>query len=123
MRLFVSFILVFIVSCSGNDSEINNADKIEIFIPYKGRVLHYIDTSERAISFFKKVLDGKSEKRKCAASGEIRFLSKGSIVLEAGFSISEANCQYLMKGEKAWKLTYHAGMYLSETFSELTKDK
>jgi hypothetical protein len=121
--LFWFFICLCIASCSGNGYKIKDAEKVEIFFKTEDSVLHYIDTSRELINTFRKVLDGKIEERKCPTMGEIRFLSKDTVLFEAGFSISgdKEGCQQLMAGEKAWKLTYKAGMYLSETFADLRK--
>jgi len=67
-------------------------------------------------------LDGKAEKRKCPVFGEIRFYLKDSVLFEAGFAIGgNSECQFLMAGEKAWRLTYNTGMFLNETYNDLKR--
>lgn len=113
--LFVFIILAFILfSCKGKASVLENAERIEIYFPVDDTAYKFIDTSILWIEEFNKVLDGKEEKRHCKTDGEIRFYSKDSIVFSAGYAISDSECQYLMREDKSWKLTYRAGMYLNE---------
>jgi len=116
------FIWLCFVSCSGNAYRIKDADRIDIlFNDDAGNILKYTETSKKLINDFRKVLDSKVGKRKCSTMGEIAFYSKNKLLFEAGFSISGQECQYLMAGEKAWRLTYNTGMYLSELLADLKK--
>jgi hypothetical protein len=110
-----------ICSCNSGAEKIRNADSIHLFFPGQDSILEYRDSSQAVIDYFRKVLNGAVESRKCSTDGEIRFMMKDSILFLAGFSFKDPNCQYLMAGEKAWKLTYNAGQYLTGTFYQLKK--
>lgn len=129
MRLILISFFVFIhfcfVACSGNGNgyRIKNADRVDILYNTGNEILKYSDTSRKLINTFMKVLNGKTGKKKCSTMGEISFFLKDSLLFEAGFSISggKEGCQYLMRGEEAWQLTYAAGMFLSEEFNDLQR--
>ena len=96
---------------------------IEIYFRDSGIIYKHQDSSRNLVKDFMKVLDGKKEQRKCPTDGEIRFYSKDSLLFEGGFSIIGSECQFLMHGENAWRLTYNTGMYLSETLGKIKAEK
>ena len=127
--LIFLFVMQLFDSCSnrqrGIGYKIEKADSVFILFNESGKIYTHSDTSKRLISSFVKVLDGKVEKRRCPVMGEIAFYSNGKLVFEAGVSIEngEKNCQFLMGGDDAWRLTYNTGMYLTETLAELKRNK
>ena len=121
--LYCLFICFLFPGCSGNGYKIADADRIEIIYSDRTRgVLKYTDTSKSHIEDFKKVLDRKVEKRKCPVFGEFRFYQRDSVLFEAGFVTGgNSECQFLMAGEKAWRLICNTGMFLNETFNDLKR--
>lgn len=124
MRLLFYVFCICLTSCFKPGDKIKDADKIEIFYFYKGDTLKYTDTSQRIITSFRKVLNGKTEKTLCEPSGQIIFFSKDKLILELEFSINggDKGCQFLIDKNKAWRLSYAAGMFLSETNNNLKKE-
>ena len=112
-------------SCSNQGDVLKRTDMVEIYFSDDDSVYKHQDSSRMLVDDFMKVLNGRRLKRKvqCATDGEIRFYSKGTELFIAGFSITGSECQFIMRGENAWRLTYNAGMYLSEMHYILRNEK
>ena len=124
MRLLFFFLCVCLAFCSKPGDRIKDAFKIEVFYFNGDDTLKHMDTSRRVISSFRKVLNGKSEKTICDPSGLIRFFSNYKPMLQFEFSIRGGNegCQFLIENNNAWRLTYNAGMFLSENIADSKKE-
>lgn len=114
--------LFFSASCTKKGNAIKETNRIEFYFPVGDTVYKQMDSSKTLVEEFIKVLNGKEENRKCNTNGSICFYSNDSIIFSANFSIDNpSQCQYIINGDKAWKLTYRAGMHLSETQTELIR--
>lgn len=122
--LFFLFGCICLYACSseGEGYKIKNTSRVEIYYNDGDSVYKFIDTlpTEQTINAFIQVLNGKSMQRiYYSGTGEIGFYSKDSLLFESAFLISGEKHQYLMNGERAWKLTYNSGMYLSAIIAGL----
>lgn len=72
-----------------------------------------------------RVLDGKATPMTCKPTGSIIFYIDDAVVYGLEFSTdatgADEECQYLMFGNKGWRLTYNIGMYLDEDFYSINK--
>lgn len=114
------FLSLAILSCSTPKRKLFNADAVHLFYPNKDSILEYRDTTDENIELLQEVLSNKPEERNCGTDGEIRFMEKDSVVFAAGFALSGDSCRYIMQGQKAWRLTFRAGMYLDNVIRKLT---
>jgi hypothetical protein len=95
-------------------------DKVEIFLYSGSDTLKTITTDKKKIDIICNLIDGKidSELKQCNPSGNIHFFSNNNIIFESFFSIGNG-CEQLsyFLGPQHYntKLTYRAGMLLSES--------
>jgi hypothetical protein len=94
-------------------------DKLELFYYRDTDTLKVFVTDKERIDLICGLLDGKVDEslKECRPDGHILFFSKDEIVFEAKFTIDD-NCAqlsyFLSPQHYSTKLTYKAGMFLSE---------
>jgi hypothetical protein len=123
MRLLV---LLFLISSCTNEVVIpNNVTKLVITYPVANSSdsISFTESNLKEIDLFKEVLKGKSEKTDCKQIGTIDFIAENNSVLHFGFTIVPPSCVFLIQNDKAWRLTYRAGMYLDYIFREKLKKR
>ena len=117
-------ILFFISSCSDSIIIPDNVNKILItyHIPNSSDSISFTEVNSEKIALFKEVFKQSPVKVTCNQTGTIDFISESKTVLHLGFSISPS-CPCLIQDNKAWRLTYRAGMYLDYNISKQFKNK
>lgn len=135
IRLLV--ILFILPSCSHKHRSeyihiVNKAERIQIV--YTSGV--YKDTTVELTKELKKdiqnVFEEQDEKCSCVPTGRLRFYSNNEIILVADFSIDKTDdsngkdCLFLTvfpSEHGCFRLNYNTGMFLSETFANLKRNK
>lgn len=125
---FYCCLLLCFSNCKTNESlesrKIKNSDIIEvIYHEEDGSSFVHTTSSDRLLEDFIKIFNGEIKYVDCKTIGKIKFYSKDSLLFDGIFSIASSDCQYFIKDEKAWKLTYNVGMYLSEEYHYFKKNK
>ena len=105
-------------------SIIGKVDRLQVFYYRSKDTLNSFANSKETIDLLCKLIDGKIDEsiKQCRPSGHILYYSKGEIVFESYFTIGNGceQLSYFISPQRFnTKLTYRAGMFLSELGNSL----